>query len=198
MLDLEAASDLLALSRWETDGGPASIGLPHRGTSELGPSEPEAAHGILATRDDRLTLSNRPSRSSTDVGAEAVRTHATTPLRIMVVEDEVYLGALFGEVLESMGFVVCAIETTEARAIAAAELCKPDIMLVDVQLADGNGLSAVAEILRSNFVPHVFYSGDISGVQASRPGAIAIQKPFRVSDLAQALERALGGFRGIA
>ena len=114
------------------------------------------------------------------------------PIRIMVVEDEALMGVLFGEVLEGMGYVVCAIEATEASAVAAAERCKPDLMLVDVQLGIGSGVSAVAEILRKGFVPHVFYSGDISGVQASRPSAVAIQKPFRVADLARAIDRALG------
>ena len=114
------------------------------------------------------------------------------PIRIMVVEDETLLGVLFGEVLEGMGYVVCAIVATEADAVTAAIRCKPDLMLVDVQLGIGSGVSAVAEILRKGFVPHVFYSGDISGVKASRPNAIAIQKPFRVPELAQAIERALG------
>ena len=35
-----------------------------------------------------------------------------TALRVMVVEDETLLGLLFGEVLEGMGYVVCAIEAT--------------------------------------------------------------------------------------
>ena len=113
------------------------------------------------------------------------------PLRVMVVEDETVLGLLFGEVLEGMGYIVCAIEATEADAVAAALRCKPDLMLVDVQLGIGSGVAAVAQILLRGFVPHVFYSGDISGVQASQPNAVAIQKPFRVPELARAFERAL-------
>ncbi len=114
-----------------------------------------------------------------------------TAIRIMVVEDESLLGVLFGEVLEGMGYIVCAIEATETGAIAAAGRCKPDLMLVDVRLGVGSGVSAVAEILRTRFVPHVFYSGDISGVKLLQPNAIAIQKPFRVSELTGAIERAL-------
>jgi two-component system, response regulator PdtaR len=114
------------------------------------------------------------------------------PIRVMVVEDETPLGVLIGEVLEGMGYVVCAIAATEADAVDAAARSKPDVMLVDVRLGLGSGTSAVAEILRKGFVPHIFYSGDISGVKASRPNAIAIQKPFRVSELARAIERALG------
>ena len=114
------------------------------------------------------------------------------PLRILVVEDETVLGLLFGEVLEGMGHIVCAIAATEGEAVAAAGRCKPDLMLVDIQLAVGSGVSAVAEILRNGFVPHVFYSGDIAGIRASRPGAVALQKPFRVTELADAINRALG------
>ncbi len=114
------------------------------------------------------------------------------PLRVMVVEDETVLGLLFGEVLEGMGYIVCAIEATETGAVAAALRCKPDLMLVDVQLAFGSGISAVTTILSNGFVPHVFYSGDIAGVQASRPDAVAIQKPFRVPELTRAIARALG------
>lgn len=112
-------------------------------------------------------------------------------IRVMVIEDEALLGSLFGEVLEGMGYVVCAIESTEAGAIIAAARYKPDLMLVHVHLGVDSGVSAVAKILRHGFVPHVFYSGDITGVCASRPSAIAIQKPFRVSELATAMKRAL-------
>ena len=114
-----------------------------------------------------------------------------TAIRIMVVEDETLMGILFGQVLEELGYVVCAIVATEANAVAAAERCKPDLMLVDVQLGIGSGVAAVTEILLKGFVPHVFYSGDISGVRTSRPTAVAIQKPFRVLELARAIERAL-------
>jgi two-component system, response regulator PdtaR len=113
-------------------------------------------------------------------------------LRVLLVEDDALLGLLLVDVLEGMGYSVCAIEATEVAAVAAAHSCKPDLMLVDVQLAAGNGIAAVEEILKTGFVPHVFYSGDISGVQVLRPSAVAIQKPFRVPDLARAIECALG------
>jgi two-component system, response regulator PdtaR len=114
------------------------------------------------------------------------------PLRVMVVEDETLLGLLFGGVLEGMGYNVCAIEATEADAVAAAARCKPDLLLVDVQLAIGSGVSAVETILLSGFVPHVFFSGDITRIRTLLPGAVSIQKPFRVIELARAIERALG------
>ena len=113
-------------------------------------------------------------------------------LRVLLVEDDTPLGVLLGEVLEGMGYAVCAIEATEHGAIAAALRCKPDLLLVDVQLGVGSGVAAVEQILRGGFVPHVFYSGEISGVQMLKPSAVTLQKPFRVPDLARAIERALG------
>src|SRR6185312_15079620 len=99
-------------------------------------------------------------------------------LRVLVVEDDAVIGMLLSETLAAMGHDVCAIVTTEAEAVTAAAQHKPDLMIVDERLGDGSGISAVEEILRSRFVPHVFASGDILRVQALRPGAVLIQKPF--------------------
>jgi two-component system, response regulator PdtaR len=70
-------------------------------------------------------------------------------LRILVAEDDTIVGMLLGELLKEMGHDVCAIETTEADAVAAAVRCRPDLMIIDVRLGDGSGISAVKEILRT-------------------------------------------------
>jgi CheY-like chemotaxis protein len=113
-------------------------------------------------------------------------------LRILVVEDDTITGMLLGELLTSMGYDVCAIESTEADAVTAAARCRPDLMIVDVRLGEGSGVSAVEEILRAGPVSHVFVSGDISGVPALTPGTVIIRKPYREPDLAQAIQRAIG------
>jgi CheY-like chemotaxis protein len=117
-------------------------------------------------------------------------------LRILVVEDDAVVARLFADVLAGMVHAGCAIEATAAEAVAAAAQCRPDLMIVDVRFADRSGLSAVAEILQEGFAPHVFDGRDISSVQALRPRAVAVQKPFREGDLARAVERALAVSRG--
>ncbi len=112
-------------------------------------------------------------------------------LRVLVIEDDALIGMLLAEMLEEMGHDVCAIEATEADAVSAATRCRPDMMIVDAWLIDGSGIAAVEEIIRAGPIPHVFVTGDTSKVQALRPGAVAIQKPFRESDLARAMQRAL-------
>ena len=111
--------------------------------------------------------------------------------RVLVMEDDRMIGTLLGEMLAGMGHAVCATEATEAGAVTAAGHCRPDLMIVDVHLGSGSGVRATDEILRGGSVPHVFVSGDISDLITHRPGAVAIQKPFRVAELAQAIQRVL-------
>jgi CheY-like chemotaxis protein len=113
------------------------------------------------------------------------------PLSVLLVEDEILITMLFTQVLEDMGHNICATESTEAGAVAAAARCAPDMMIVDARLRDGSGIAAMAKILLTGHVPHVFVSGDVSGVKALRPEAVVIQKPFFASDLARAMQLAL-------
>lgn len=112
-------------------------------------------------------------------------------LRVLVVEDDALIGELLAEMLVGMGHDVCAIELTEAGAVAAAARHKPDLMIVDVQLGDGNGVEAVRAIHRHGPVPHIFVSGDISRVKLPWPGSVIIQKPYREADLARVILLAL-------
>ena len=112
-------------------------------------------------------------------------------LRILVVEDDLVIGGLLAETLEDLGYVVCAVETDAANAVAAAARHRPDLMIVDVGLGEASGVAAVKEILRAGFVPHVFVTGDALGVLSLGPDAVLIQKPFREPDIVKAIQRAL-------
>ena len=112
--------------------------------------------------------------------------------RILVVEDEAMIAVVLAEVLEDMGHDVCGIEATQAEAVAAALRLKPDLMIVDARLKQGNGIAAVAEILRSGFIAHVFVSGDRLQPDMVHARAVLLQKPFLEGDLARAIEQAFG------
>lgn len=114
-----------------------------------------------------------------------------TAIRVVVVEDDAMIGGLLAEMLAGMGYDVCAIEATEADAVSAAARCMPDLMIVDVNLGEGSGVSAIEKIYRAGPVPHVFVSGDVSRVRALRPASIFMQKPYRESDLARVIQQAL-------
>src|SRR5271157_6012195 len=112
-------------------------------------------------------------------------------LRTLVVEDDALIGGLLAETLEGLGHTVCAVESNVADAVAAALHWRPDLMIVDLGLGEASGVVAVKEILRGGFVPHVFVTGDSVRGMPLGPETVLIQKPFRVSDLERAIERAL-------
>lgn len=112
-------------------------------------------------------------------------------LRVLVVEDDAIISELFGDLLELMGHEVCASVATEGDAIRAAERLKPGLMIVDELLGKGSGSAAMTVILNVRHVPHLFVTTSVSRVRATHSDAIIVQKPFRETDLADGIERAL-------
>ena len=112
-------------------------------------------------------------------------------LSILVVEDEAIIGMLLSEVLAGMGHKVCAVVASEDEAVEAAALHLPDVLIVDVGLAAGSGVSAVDTILATRFVPHVFTTGNALKVRLQKPDAVILEKPFHEADLAEAIDLAL-------
>ena len=133
-----------------------------------------------------MTKSILPITACTTCQCDAVTTHS-----ILVVEDDILIGMLLTDMLTELGHAVCAVERTEAGAVAAAARFQPDLMIVDAHLKDGSGILAVEAILRKSFVPHVFVTGDKRGTQQHRPEDVVIEKPFRERDLVDAINRAL-------
>ncbi len=114
-----------------------------------------------------------------------------TGLRILIVEDDILVGQLVAEMLAEMGHEICAVETTETAAVRAAAEHRPDLMIVDVRLGDGSGITAIDLILTARVIPHVFASGNIDKVRKLRPAAILLEKPFHEAELANAIARAM-------
>jgi CheY-like chemotaxis protein len=80
---------------------------------------------------------------------------------------------------------VCATAQTEADAVAAAAQHGPDLILVDVTLKQGNGVSAMRRIAQTSDARYVFMTG--SGYGKFPEGTVILQKPFCEPDLLRAL-----------
>ena len=118
---------------------------------------------------------------------------AMKSLCVLIVEDDLTIGPLLAETREQLGHVVCALEVDPAAAVSAARRCHPDLIIVDIGLGEASGIMAVEQILKEGFVPHVFVTGDgLRGLSLGRE-AVLIQKPYRISDLAAAIARAIDG-----
>ena len=112
--------------------------------------------------------------------------------RILVVEDNSLVASTLAEALQLMGFDVCAVVDTEAAAISAVGRYGPDLIIVDLLLREGSGLGFVAEIASLRPTPHVYISGNRAALMAVPPGTRVLCKPFKLPDLAAAIQQALG------
>ena len=117
------------------------------------------------------------------------------PLRVLVVEDQASTRLLIGRSLVSDGFVVeDAVDAHEARRKAAS--VHPDVMVLDVELPDGNGFDLLREFILSSGVPVVMLSS--RGDEADRVRGLElgaedyIVKPFLPRELAARVRRAAG------
>jgi CheY-like chemotaxis protein len=80
-----------------------------------------------------------------------------TRARVLIIEDEPVIAMDLNDLVVSAGHEVCAMETTASGAVAAANRERPNLVLADIQLADGSsGIDAVREILSSFEVPVIF------------------------------------------
>ncbi len=113
---------------------------------------------------------------------------------MLLVEDTSSLSMVYKAVLNRAGHdVVCAATLAEARA-ACAE-ARPRLVLLDLQLPDGDGLDLLADLrgLPETRVIVITANGSINrAVQAMRAGAFDfLVKPFDESRLINAVQNAL-------
>ena len=113
------------------------------------------------------------------------------PVRILIAEDDAMIAMFLEELLETMGYEVCAVVSDQSEVIAAAAQHAPNLMIVDEGLREGSGIAAVVEILKTGFIPHIISTGNDRQVLRHIPDAIVLQKPYTGQALNQAIERAL-------
>ncbi len=117
---------------------------------------------------------------------------------LVIVEDEKLLAWALTTFAEDLGYRVLATADTEPSAVQAVLERRPDVVLMDIKLARGSGLSAASAIRQNSKVPIVFCTAYASNtkVQAAvqKLGNTAmIGKPIDEAELADLLASALKG-----
>jgi two-component system, response regulator PdtaR len=115
---------------------------------------------------------------------------------LLVVEDEALVASYIRDVLEESGFVVAGIASSGPEAISLASAGVIHLALVDIKLAGPMDGIEVARLLRDRFgTPSIFLSGfhdpeTMERAKTAEPLGF-LQKPFRPSQVFNALEKAL-------
>jgi len=119
-------------------------------------------------------------------------------MRILLIEDEVLI-AMDAEIsLRAAGHEVVGPYKTHEKAMEAARLEKPDVAMVDINLAGHNEGLAIARDLFDRFgVRSFFATGQASVARDNRGLAMGVlHKPYSAYDLTHAfpvLEAVMGG-----
>jgi CheY-like chemotaxis protein len=116
---------------------------------------------------------------------------------ILVIEDEALLASCIKDILEESGFSV-AVASSGPEALSLAFIDPPDLALVDIWLKGPmDGIEVACSLREQLGVPPIFLSGTadphiLECARLAQPAGF-LHKPFRPSQVFNAIERALGG-----
>lgn len=114
--------------------------------------------------------------------------------RVFIIEDEPLIVASLSQIVTSLGHTVAGIASTRQQAVEAAINANPDLILADIQLADGSqGTDAVAEIRNQIKAPAIFITAFPERLLTGRDGepTFLVPKPFKPVQIKTLIGQAL-------
>jgi DNA-binding NarL/FixJ family response regulator len=116
--------------------------------------------------------------------------------RVVLVEDHDMVAEAIGLALERSGIEVIARASTVASALADARRGKPDVVLLDRRLPDGDGTALIPELVAGGAKVLVLTgeaTASIAARVAEAGGAGVILKTARLDELVDAVKRVAAG-----
>ena len=146
----------------------------------------------LSARREVTKLSTPPPSSGAPMAnpSSLLRAHGRSP-RILIVEDELLIAVLIGEMVREIGYRVSG--TAPTIAMARLEFAKRnfDAVLLDLNL-DGQQHPETADLLLEYGVPFAFVTGYDYLVEPRHEKIPILQKPFTPIQLRALLETLVG------
>jgi len=134
------------------------------------------------------------SRAAELIANARAEIESQTRANVLIIEDEMLIAFDLTDIIERLGHRVVATVDTAAKAVAAAEEHRPDLILADIQLADGSsGIDAVKAILSASKVPVLFITAFPDRLlTGERPEpTFLITKPYQEQVVQAAVSQAL-------
>lgn len=116
-----------------------------------------------------------------------------SPAKILIVEDEMIIGANISLQLSKLGYEVTGIVSRGEEAISHVRHSRPDIVLMDIQLKGAlDGIETVNQMHRENKIPIIYLTANadeenFERAKSTNPYAF-ISKPFKKLDLQHAID----------
>lgn len=152
---------------------------------------------------DVLSISSRaaPPLSASASGEQIVQetNKSTSKARVYLVEDHpVVREYIAAHVRNDLGLEVCGGAGNTKQALAEVQQMKPDLVIIDLSLADGHGFELIKDIGLTPPVPRMLvFSAHDEEVYAERvleAGALGyVRKTASEAELLEAIRRVLNG-----
>jgi DNA-directed RNA polymerase specialized sigma24 family protein len=138
---------------------------------------------------DRSRINRLLVRGASDIGRELAAT-------VMIIEDEPIIAMDLETIVEDLGHEVVGVVRTRRQAVALAAEREPELIVADIQLADGSsGIEAVNEIVGKKSKPVVFVTAHpgiyLSSVKNRPEPVFLLSKPFSPDSVRAAVSQAL-------
>ena len=123
-----------------------------------------------------------------------------SPARILIVEDQYFVAADCEMQLKSAGFDCVGLATTATEAVAMARQHRPDLVLMDIRLAQhvgetGDGIDAAIQIYDRFSIRCIFCSGHADAwthAKAERVQPLGwLDKPYNPHELIAMINQGL-------
>jgi CheY-like chemotaxis protein len=113
-------------------------------------------------------------------------------VRVLLVEDEPIIAMTAEDMLDALGCSVVASAATLEEALAASRAGGFDVAMLDINL---NGVDSlpVGDVLKEARTPFIFTTGYGAGGCGPHDDVPLVTKPYRLTDLQDALGRAMAG-----
>jgi CheY-like chemotaxis protein len=169
--------------------------------SRLTPLAPSARHALLLTALEGFSLAQTAAIMEQDLSAVTAMVeegravlHRQSHARVLIIEDEPIIAMDIEALVTDIGHTVVDIVDTRDLAVKAAREHRPDIVLADIQLADGSsGIEAAQAILKRIALPVVFITAYPDRLLTGRrpEPTFLISKPFRAETVKATVAQAL-------
>jgi class 3 adenylate cyclase len=117
-------------------------------------------------------------------------------VRILIVEDESIIALDIKNSITALGYEVCGLAASVEEAVNRAELYKPDLILMDINLqSGGSGVEASKIIHEKNSIPVIYLTGlvdqkTLEEAKITEPFGYVL-KPFTRASIRTAVEMGL-------
>jgi len=98
-------------------------------------------------------------------------------VRVLIVDDSMLIRSILRSLLESFGYEIAGEEGNGKKGVEAARRLRPNLILMDINMPEMNGITATGIIMKENPIPIVIFTseniGEV-GYKALNNGALEI------------------------